>query len=61
MEPSADQVAVRAGLLATQTLGFVLCRHVLRLPPVVALSDDEAVGWLGPTLQRYLVEPPSVA
>jgi AcrR family transcriptional regulator len=44
----------RAGLIATQVLGLALCRYVLRLPPVVAMSHDEVVGWLGPTVQRYL-------
>jgi AcrR family transcriptional regulator len=44
----------RAGLLATQVLGLALCRYVLRLPPVVEMSHDEVVAWLGPTVQRYL-------
>jgi AcrR family transcriptional regulator len=47
----------RAGLIATQVLGLALCRYVLRLPPVVAMSHDEVVGWLGPTVQRYLEGP----
>jgi AcrR family transcriptional regulator len=47
----------RAGLIATQVLGLALCRYVLRLPPVVEMSHDEIVGWLGPTVQRYLEEP----
>lgn len=46
--------ATRAGLIATQTLGVALCRYVLLLPPVVALTDQELVAWVGPTLQRYL-------
>ena len=45
----------RAGLIATQVLGMALCRFVLRLPPVVAMSRDELIDWLGPTLQRYAV------
>jgi AcrR family transcriptional regulator len=47
----------RAGLIATQVLGLALCRYVLRLPPVVGMSHDEIVGWLGPTVQRYLETP----
>jgi AcrR family transcriptional regulator len=47
----------RAGLVATQVLGLALCRYVLRLPPVVAMSHDEVVAWLGPTVQRYLDDP----
>jgi AcrR family transcriptional regulator len=50
----AEDAAVRAGLAATQVLGLALCRYVLAFPPVVAMSADEVVAWLGPTLQRYL-------
>jgi AcrR family transcriptional regulator len=48
---------VRAGLVASQILGLALCRYVLSLPPVAALSPDEVVGWLAPTVQRYLTAP----
>jgi hypothetical protein len=48
-----DDAPRRAGLIATQVLGMALCRFVLRLPPVVGLSRDELIDWLGPTLQRY--------
>ncbi|MEV0647442.1 TetR family transcriptional regulator [Phytomonospora sp. NPDC050363] len=44
----------RAGLVVTQLLGIVLCRYVLRLPPVAALEPEEFVAWMGPTVQRYL-------
>jgi AcrR family transcriptional regulator len=44
----------RAGLIATQMLGLALCRHILRLPPVAALSLDAVVASIGPTIQRYL-------
>ena len=47
----------RAGLIATQMLGLSLCRYVLKLPPIVAMSRDEIVSWLGPTIQRYLEAP----
>ena len=52
---SPDDAPRRAGLIATQVLGMALCRFVLRLPPVVDLSRDELIEWLGPTLQRYAV------
>ncbi len=45
--------ARRAGLVSTQLLGLAMCRYVLALPPVVALSRDEIVALIGPTLQRY--------
>ena len=47
----------RAGLIATQMLGLALCRYVLRLPPVIEMSRDEIVSWLGPTVQRYIEAP----
>ena len=43
-----------AGLIASQMLGLALCRYVLKLPPVVEMSREEIVSWLGPTVQRYL-------
>jgi len=48
-----QSAARRAGLVSTQLLGLAMCRYVLRLPPVVALSRDEISQFLGPTLQRY--------
>lgn len=51
----SGEAARRAGLIATQILGLALCRFVLRLPPVVGLSQEEIIEWLGPTIQRYLV------
>lgn len=44
----------RAGLVVTQLLGLALCRYILRLPPVVAMTEDELVRDVGPTVQRYL-------
>ncbi|MEV4600782.1 TetR family transcriptional regulator [Amycolatopsis sp. NPDC049253] len=53
--PDPAEAPVRAGLISSQVLGLALCRFVLRLPPVAEMTEDEAVRWLGPTLQRYLV------
>lgn len=50
----AEVAPQRAGLVATQILGFALCRFVVELPPVVAMSREEIVSWMGPTIQRYL-------
>jgi AcrR family transcriptional regulator len=52
-----DQPERRAGLVATQVLGVVLCRYVLRLPPVAEAAADSLVADLAPALQRYLTEP----
>lgn len=54
---SSPTAAVRAGLAATQVLGMALCRYVLDFPPVAAMTREEIIAWIGPTLQRYLTEP----
>jgi AcrR family transcriptional regulator len=46
----------RAGLVASQVLGFAFCRYVLELPAVAAMDREAVVASLGPTLQRYLTE-----
>jgi hypothetical protein len=46
----------RAGLVASQMLGLAMCRYVLKLAPVVALSRAEIVASLAPTLQRYALQ-----
>ncbi|WP_373296308.1 MULTISPECIES: TetR/AcrR family transcriptional regulator [Streptomyces] len=55
--PDPEQAATRAALTASQIMGMALTRYVLRLPPTVALSREEIVKWLGPTVQRYLTAP----
>lgn len=44
----------RAGLVVTQLLGLALCRYILRLPPVVAMTREQLVRDVGATVQRYL-------
>ncbi|MEM6106006.1 TetR family transcriptional regulator [Mycobacterium sp. 050272] len=52
-----NESGLRAGLVASQILGMALCRFVLRIPPLVDMTPDEVVDWLGPTIQRYLGLP----
>jgi AcrR family transcriptional regulator len=51
------EASERAGLISTQMLGLALCRNILRLPPVAALSPETVVARIGPTIQRYLTAP----
>lgn len=51
-----ERAAVCSALLVTQTLGLALTRYVLRLPPVVGLSDEIIVERIGETLQSYLFD-----
>jgi len=52
--PRRSEVATRSGLVAAQLLGIALTRYLLRLPPVAAMSRDEVVHLVGPTIQRYV-------
>jgi len=48
------EVATRAGLLSSQLLGLALCRYVLKVPPVVAMTPERIIACFGPVLQRHL-------
>ncbi|MFE6850963.1 TetR family transcriptional regulator [Streptomyces sp. NPDC057674] len=52
--PDPEEAPRRAALVASQILGMALTRYVLRLSPLVEMTPDEVVAWLGPTVQRYL-------
>lgn len=52
----------RANLAASQVVGLILTRYVLRLEPLASAPHLEVIAALGPTLQRYLtgdVGPPA--
>jgi len=49
-----EQAAERGTLIAAQLLGLALCRYVLRFEPLAALSTDEVVAAVAPSVQRYL-------
>jgi AcrR family transcriptional regulator len=53
-ELRADHPELRANLAVSQILGLGVARYVLKLEPLASLSEDEVVGWIAPTLQRYL-------
>jgi AcrR family transcriptional regulator len=44
----------RAGLIGSQLLGLAFCRYVLMVPPIVAMTPNEIIASVGPTLQRYV-------
>jgi AcrR family transcriptional regulator len=48
-----ETAATRAGLVASQILGLAMARYVLRLPPVVGMSQELIIRTVGDTVQRY--------
>src|SRR4029453_9615559 len=52
-----DQPEVRAALVATQMLGFALCRYILGLQPIVSMPNEDVATWLGPPPPRHPTAP----
>jgi AcrR family transcriptional regulator len=50
-----DVRAARVSLVASQLIGLVMARYVLRLQPLASATPDEVVAAIGPTVQRYLI------
>ena len=51
---SADDAETRAGLIVSQLFGLALCRYILKLPPVVDMTEDEIIARIGPIIQHHL-------
>ncbi|MFH5880587.1 hypothetical protein [Arthrobacter sp. NA-172] len=45
---------MRGNLVATQMVGLMLLRYVVRLEPLASASQDEVVRLLAPNVQHYL-------
>lgn len=48
------EVRMRGNLIATQMVGLMLVRYVVRLEPLASASPDEVVRLVAPNVQRYL-------
>ncbi|SEK48599.1 DNA-binding transcriptional regulator, AcrR family [Blastococcus sp. DSM 46786] len=44
----------RGALVASQLIGLVVARYVLRVEPLASAAPEELVAAIGPTVQRYL-------
>lgn len=49
-----DRPDLRAELAISQLMGLGLARYVLGLEPLASAERGEVVGWIAPTVQRYL-------
>jgi AcrR family transcriptional regulator len=47
----------RAALAASQIIGLIMARYVIRIEPLASLKPDALVEALAPNLQRYLTGP----
>ncbi|MDQ4502728.1 TetR family transcriptional regulator [Sinomonas sp. ASV322] len=52
---------LRVSMAATQVVGFMIARYIVRLEPLASLPADEAEALLAPAIQRHLTGPlPSI-
>ncbi|MBG6064126.1 TetR/AcrR family transcriptional regulator [Micromonospora ureilytica] len=51
------ELPLRGSLVATQMIGLAMMRHVVRLEPVASADPETLVAAIGPTIQRYLIDP----
>lgn len=51
---SPDEAELRTALAASQLVGLVVGRYVLRIEPLASASPEWLVAAIGPTVQRYL-------
>jgi AcrR family transcriptional regulator len=63
LRPISEAIAtpdavLRSQYVASQLLGMVMARYVLRLEPIASAPADEVVARIGPTLQRYIEGAP---
>ena len=49
-----DHPETRMPLVASQMIGLIMCRYVLRLPPLATMDREVLVATYAPTIQRYL-------
>jgi AcrR family transcriptional regulator len=50
----APDAELRAAAVASQVLGFLFLRYVLRVEPIASAGRDDLVALIGPTVQRYV-------
>ena len=54
LELPPPEAEVRGSLAASQLVGLVVGRYVLRIEPLASAAPEWLVATIGPTVQRYL-------
>jgi AcrR family transcriptional regulator len=52
-----DDAPLRANLVASQVVGLVMARHIIRVEPLASLDPEALIDAIAPNLQRYLTRP----
>lgn len=51
---TAEEVRLRGNLVASQMVGLMLTRYVIRLEPLASATEEEVVRLIAPNVQHYL-------
>jgi len=51
------EIPRRGALLASQAVGLIMVRYVIKLEPLASAPPEDVVAWIAPTIRRYLFEP----
>lgn len=51
------EAPTRANLVASQMIGLLVMRYIIKLEPLAHMPTDDVARLIGPTVQRYLTEP----
>jgi AcrR family transcriptional regulator len=54
---AVDQPELRGNLIASQMVGLIMARYVIRVEPLASVDADALVEAIAPNLQRYLTRP----
>jgi hypothetical protein len=52
-----DRPEHRMPIVASQVIGVILLRYVLRVEPLASMTSAQVVATYAPTVQRYLTGP----
>jgi hypothetical protein len=51
------EAPMRAALVASQMMGLIMARYIIRVEPIASTSRESLVTMIAPTVQRYLTGP----
>jgi AcrR family transcriptional regulator len=47
----------RRAMVSSQLMGLAFVRYLLRVPPISTAPPAQIAEWIGPTLERYILDP----
>jgi AcrR family transcriptional regulator len=57
LELDPKEAPLRASLVASQMMGLILTRYIIKIEPIASVPRETLVAAVAPTIQRYLTGP----